>query len=175
MFLIRVYKENKFLFFLFSFFCLGQIFFFYKGAETTPFYLYGMYSANQSPKEEYPVFVIEINRKVFNYDDLPSANREMIISSLEHYRTLVQNNFRDTILPVVEKRFKRKVSEENFQVIANRLINDSTDRKPYQNWLKDYLMQTTGEEIKELKVFTGYFSYDPQFHLMRKELLFETE
>jgi hypothetical protein len=170
-FLIKVYRQNKLLFCFFSLFILGQAFFFYKGVETTPFYLYGMYSAKQSPKKTYPVFIIEINGKEFNYDKLPSASREMIISSLEHYRTLEENNFRDTILPVIEKRFKGKVTEETFQVIANRLTNDSTDRIPYQNWLKEYLKETTGEEIKSLRVFTKQFSYDLKPE--NKELLFE--
>ena len=173
LFLIRIYRENKFLFYIFCLFCTGQIFFLWKGVETTPFYLYGMYSAKQYPKESYRIFIIEINGKEFNYDKLPSANREMTISSLEHYCALDENNFRDTILPAVEKRFKGKFSEKNFQIMASRITNDSTDKIPYQDWLKDYLTQTTGEEISSLKVFNAGFSYVPEFHLVSKDLLFE--
>ena len=175
MFLKKVYNENKFLFYLFSFFCLGQFFFLFKGVETTPFYLYGMYSEKETPQKEYSIFIIEVNDKEFNYDALPAANREMIISSLEHYFALDQNNFYDTILPTVEKRFNGKVSEEKNQIIVSRLTNDSTDKAPYQKWLKNYLAETMKADIKSLKIYNAYFSYEPKLHLQRKELLFETE
>lgn len=153
-------------------FCFGQLFFMYKGVENTPFFLYGMYSAKQFPQEEYAISIIEIDGKEFNYEKLPHANREMIVASLERYRSLEQRNFQDTVKQTIEKRFG---GSDNFQSIAHRLVNDSTDGIPYQHWLNKYLEQTTGDKINSLKVFTGHFSYRSQFHLSRKELLFEVK
>lgn len=172
MFLKKAYSQNKFLFYVIILFCMGQLFFMYKGVENTPFFLYGMYSAKQFPQEEYPVSIVEIDGKEFNYENLPHASHEMIVASLEHYRSLEQTDFQDTIMKTIEKRFG---NSENFQIIAQRLTNDSTDRIPYQQWLKKYLGYVTGDGINELKVYAGYFSYEPRFRLIRKELLFEVK
>lgn len=172
MFLKKAYTQNKFLFSVFLLFCAGQIFFTYKGVENAPFFLYGMYSAKLFPQEEYPISIIEINGKEFNYENLPHANREMIAASLERYRSLSKTNFQDTILKTIEKRFG---SSENFQAAIHRFANDSTDRIYYQQWLKKYLEQTTEDKIDSLKIFTGYVSYVPEFHLARKEVLFKVK
>lgn len=175
MFLPKVYSHNRFLFYLFLFFCVGQSFFIYKGVENAPFFLYGMYSAVQVPTKEYKMPIIEINGQEFNLNDLPAANREMIVSTLELYSLLENTNFRDTLLPVIANRFQSRVSESQFEVIASRLTNNSRDKELYQQWLKKYLEQTTETNIKTLQIFTGRFTYDKQstLHLIDKQLLFE--
>lgn len=104
----------------------------------------------------------------------------MIVSTLERYCSLESSNFQDTILSVISKRFRARVSEAHFQTIVSRLTNDPTDRLLYQKWLKKYLENATKKKIRSLKVFTARFSYLPvwqaglpEFHLIEKKLLFE--
>ena len=173
MYLRKVYSQNRFFFYLFLLFCLGQIFFIYKGVQNTPFFLYGMYSSKQFPSKQYTGYILEINGNRFNVDSLPAAEHEMIVSTIERYSSLQNSDFQDALIPVLVKRFQAHLSEKQFQLILSRLTNDSTDRIRYHQWLKRYLEFILQKKIYTMKVFTAGFSYYPQFHLTEKTTLFE--
>ena len=160
------------LFYLVVIFCLLQLFFTYKGVETFPFFNFGMYSEKQVPKQIYLVIIIKADGKVFNYYSLPILNKEMLIEPLVRYAELKKNNFIDEpIRSVVEKRFKNRLSDKNYQYCLQHLSNSTKDTTAFQKWFKHYLEFSVKGSFKNVEVYTGNYFYDKKANLTLRDSL----
>jgi hypothetical protein len=90
-FLFRLYVEFKLLFVVMMIWIVGTLWFAMKSREEFPFLLFGMYSLQEEPKEEYITYSIVVNGKEMIYQNLPDAKQELIESSLSHAVTLKTN------------------------------------------------------------------------------------
>ncbi len=132
-FLVQVFNENKWLFGLFVFFIVGQIFFTIKGVETFPFLNWGMYSV--APKDAPRVYTIKVDEQQVKLSDLVDCRHQLVEGSLVKYEQLTATNFTEKERDVIEKRaiqFPFLIDKNKFE---NAILNDSIALKKYPYWL----------------------------------------
>jgi len=132
-FLVQVFKENKWLFGLFVFFIVGQIFFTIKGIETFPFLNWGMYSV--APKGTPRVYTIKVDEQVVKLSDLIDCRRQLVEGSLAKYEQLTSNSYVEKERDVIEKRaiqFPFLIDRNKFE---KAILNDSIALTKYPYWL----------------------------------------
>lgn len=141
--------KNTYLYQLFSYskpafvavvlFIIGQLFFTYKGVETFPFLNYGMYSAYYPPKDTFTTYSIFVDNTAIKISDQYDLTATILQSTLNRYAFLKENNYKDPLEKVIEKRFKNRLSPEQYSCMVDRLTNNETELKEYPKWLLDYI------------------------------------
>jgi hypothetical protein len=156
LFLFKVYRHNKKLFFLFIAFAAFTLFCNLAGFEVTPFYVWGMYSQKETAPKNYTVYRVTANDKPIDYSTgyLP-ANRFFLISPLSYFVEVRDST--DPTSVFVNKKLKKKFSF--IKPYALKVLNSKEDISEFPKWYKRYLQQTTGEKIKTLKVDVLQTSY----------------
>jgi hypothetical protein len=156
-FLKKVYRYNKKLFFFFVLFSGLTLFANFSGEEFTPFFVWGMYSEKEAPQQEYSIFKISVNEHPLDYTTgyLP-ANRFFLLSPLTYYAS-AKNNLDPTQI-FLEKKLKNSFSA--IQPFAKKVLNNEEDFKRFPVWYQRYLYQTTGENISNYKVEILNVYYD---------------
>jgi hypothetical protein len=156
-FLYKVYRYNKKLFFFFLAFAGFTLFCNLAGFEITPFYVWGMYSQKETPVKEYPVYKITANGKLVDYSTgyFP-ANRFFLLSPLSYYGSIKTPDDPTDIF------LKEKLKEryEWVRPYAGRVLNSPQEVKEFPAWFSRYVGQTKGERIKNLKVELLLVSYE---------------
>ncbi len=156
-FLLDVLQKDKPLFMVFVLFIAGQIFFTYKGVETFPFLHYGMYSAAVAKPDTLEVTQLKVDSRTVAVTSLPDAQKSFVESSFNLYKSMLQNNHYDSTEKVVRKRFKARLSDENYAVVLSAITNDSVAGSKYPKWLFRYLadmrlVQNANMEARVVKV-----------------------
>jgi hypothetical protein len=147
-YLALLYKADKKVFALISFFILGTLyciincntFLFSNRCEEFPFLLYGMYSLREKPQEIYTTYSLVIDDKEVNYSKLKDSQRELILSPLEHLDDGI----------------------------------DSTKFKPFKEWLFRYSVDMRGLETNKMDVYklTCAYKEDGSPQVLKKELFY---
>lgn len=114
-------------------FVLGQLFFFYKGVETLPFYNYGMYSAPIAAKDTFQQLEIYIDGQAWNYHRPTALAVDFIESQLDFYNNLERHDFKDPVRHTVRRRFGENSAWEPL------LINSPEVKQAFPEWLGRYL------------------------------------
>lgn len=150
LFLYKVYRHSKKLFYLFLSFTVVTIFCNLAGFEMTPFYVWGMYSEKEKAISEYPVNKITADGNFIDYSSgyFP-ANRFFLSSTLDYYAD-VSRNGSDPLQSFLKQKLKNKYSI--IHPFENRILNSTDDIDQFPEWYKRYLQQTTGKKINNLKV-----------------------
>ena len=158
-FLYRVYKLNKSLFVFFILFLAGTLFTNLLGWQTTPFFVWGMYSEKEDTSNTKEVLKITINdSSVINYTTAyTDANRFFLISPLQLYILIKKNNGEDP----TETFLRRKLNSNYFRIenVSAKVLNGAKEYSLFLPWYKKYLEQTTGIKINNYKIEllkTGY-------------------
>ena len=176
LFLPKVYRENRWLFYLIIIYLALQGFVLYKGVKNTPFYLWGMYSrpAHVHETYEYPIIVADSNEVL--YSSLKGWEREILTNAIKRYRSLQNNQFNDPLKTVVDKRFKYRVPDEYYRYSLRQLTNIPEIEQDFPLWHHRYLEQVLGRSVKRVAVFSGEYYYDPSGRLHEKDrhLLFRS-
>src|SRR6185437_780769 len=156
-FLYKVYRYNKKLFFFFLAFAGFSLFCNFAGFEITPFYVWGMYSQKETQPKEYPVFKITANKKLVDYTTgyFP-ANRFFLLSPLSYYAS-VKTPEDPTGIFLNEKLGKKY---EWAKPYADKVLNSPKEFDKFTGWFKNYIGQTTGEKVQSLKVELFLVSYE---------------
>ncbi|MEO8821541.1 MAG: hypothetical protein ABI374_11905 [Ginsengibacter sp.] len=160
-FLYKVYQHSKKLFFFFIIFAVFTLFCNLIGVEVTPFYVWGMYSQKEETPKEYPIFRITANDKLIDYSTgyFP-ANRFFLLSPLSYYGSIKTD---DPTAIFLKEKLKEKY--ENLKPYANNVLNSPKEVDKFPGWYKRYVEQTTGEEIKNLKVELLLVSYENDYSI----------
>src|SRR5438045_7934064 len=91
-FLYRVYKLNKRLFVFFVFLLAGNFFTNVLCWQSTPFFVWGMYSEKEDTANVHPVLKITINDTlVLDYTKYTDANKLFLTSPLQLYIQMKNN------------------------------------------------------------------------------------
>lgn len=155
-FLYKVYQHNKKLFFFFIVFALFTLVCNLAGFEITPFYVWGMYSQKEEAPKEYPIFRITANDNLIDYSTgYYPANRFFLLSPLSYYVSIKTD---DPTAIFLKEKLKEKY--EIAKPYADKVLNSSKDIDKFPGWYMRYVGQTTGEEIKKLKVELLLVSYE---------------
>ncbi|MGN6604805.1 MAG: hypothetical protein ACTHK8_20275, partial [Ginsengibacter sp.] len=110
LFLYKVYRHSKKLFFIFLLFTVVTIFCNLTGFEITPFYVWGMYSEKEKPISEYQVYKITADGKQIDYSSgyFP-ANRFFLTSPLDYYADVSKNGI-DPLKYFFQQKLKNEYS-----------------------------------------------------------------
>ena len=120
--------------------------------ETTPAFIWGMYSEKEAPVPDYRILQVVINDSIpldysSHYSD---ASRFYLLSPLSYYWAIAENDGTDP-----EETYYRKKLGKYFNLlnrVKGDLFNDSLSVASFMKWYSDYLEATTHSRINKLKV-----------------------
>ncbi len=145
MFLKRLYKEWRLLFWVLIGFMLAQVFFMAKGIQNVPVFLYNMYSTVHQPMDSFPVILIKKNGGYVNHKQLSGREQEMLLNSVSFYLNLKRTGD-SGMLQSVDDRFNRFSSSKTLNYLHRHLVNDGTSLSTFADWWQRYYQAITGDK-----------------------------
>jgi hypothetical protein len=137
MFIKRLFSEWRVLFWIVLVLILAQLFFMYKGIENVPFFLYHMYGQKHSHKDSATVLLVKTENGYIRNKSFSNRQEELLFNSAGYWLWL-KNSARDTILPVVESRFKGRVPASMYTWLEKQLSNGSAAVDSFPAWWSRY-------------------------------------
>ena len=171
-FLYRVYKLNKGLFVFFILFLAGTLFTNLLGWQVTPFFVWGMYSEEESGNYLHPVLKITVNDSaVINYTAYADANKFFLTSPLQEYVVMKKNNGVDP-----QEAFLKEKAGKNYSLVhmlSDKVFNDSNEYNLFLPWYKRYLEQTMGIKIHSytIELLKGVYTPSNKIEVVSAELI----
>lgn len=161
-FFTRLYRYNKWLFWCIGAFCILTIFINLTKVETTPFFIWGMYSENEQDVDRYEILEIVVNDslRVDYSSSYTDANRFYLLSPLTYSWQMEGNKGVDP-----EESFIREKSGKYFSYIEpfkKNIFNDSLDLPAFQNWYKHYLEGTLHFKVNKLQLNILELAYNQE-------------
>ena len=144
-FLFRLFDKDKLLFAVISIYMAGVLYHALRQREEFPFFLYGMYSLKEKPKDAYVTYSVKVDDTEIKFAKLRDAQRELITTTL------------DNAVPLLEEG---KLSKEN----ENR----------FKSWLMNYCLDMRMPSDSRMDVFKLSCNYDSagQVKILKKELVY---
>ena len=151
-FFSKLFRYNKAIFWgaiLFSLFTLLANFL---KLETTPFFVWGMYSEKEEKVNSYEILEIIVNDSIrVDYSSgFTDANRFYLLSPLTFSWQILQNKGMDP-----QESFLRKKTGKYFRYILpfkTYLFKDSFDQNSFQKWYSKYLEETIHIKVVKLQL-----------------------
>jgi hypothetical protein len=171
-YLFRLYHYDKKLFLVVLAFAGLTVFCNLVGKETTPFFVWGMYSEKFPPAETYDFLRTTINDSVLadTYAGFSDNTRAFLNAPLAYYRKIKGNGI-DPTIPFLKAKLKNHYSWVS--PFEKKLFND--DPQGFVNWYRCYLGQATGIDIRSLRVEILKTHFDgEQRQVLDSTLLLET-
>ena len=159
LFLFKVFKQNKFLFFVFTSFTLLSFYFNYTTVETTPFFGWGMYSAKETVAKSHKIIVVKYNDgKMLQFPHTYEEPKSMMVYfTINYYKNILNNNRKDLLVNNLEQNLYPK-----YPFIKNfgpKLVCTEADVEAYLPWLKKYIESISDEPINNIDVYEYDVSY----------------
>lgn len=125
--------------------------------ETTPFFIWGMYSEKEPDAKNYTVYEIVVNDSCcLDYSAGFTDNHRFYLSlPLDHYYTQVLNGGEDPLKKIIQKKFKNY-----FYLLDYPFIFQDTLNANFVEWYMAYLKETLHQEINHLKVDVVFIQYN---------------
>ena len=144
-FLFRLFDKDKLLFGVIVVYMFGVLYHIRYQREEFPFFLYGMYSLKEPPKETYNTYSIQVDGQEIKYGKLRDAQRELITSTLENAVPLL---------------VEHKLS--------------ATDESNFKTWLMKYCLDMRMAGDSKMDIFKLSCNYDSvgQVRVLKKELVY---
>ena len=161
MFLKKLNKEWRLMFWVLLMLIAGQVFFMFKGIENIPFFLYHMYSKAHPRLDSVPVYLLKTNSGYFNHKQLSNREEEMLMNSLIYYCNLKKN--RDGTAETVEQRFKDLLPANWYQHLQQQLINDDTRLDEFPAWWGRYMAVVSNKKDIEAAAVKSYVYAVPPY------------
>ncbi len=133
MFLQKIYKEWRLLFWAVLFFIAAQCFFMYKGISTIPFFLYYMYGQKHPKKQSIDVILLKTPTGYFNTNKLSGREQEMLLNPIDLYISLKTKGDGNTFN--INHRFSSTSINNYFKKM---LCNDSLSIEQFPTWWATY-------------------------------------
>lgn len=160
----QLFRYNRRLCFLISsFFALTVIVNILK-TETTPLFVWGMYSEKEKSPEGYDIFNIIVNDSItIDYSStFTDANRFFLLSPLTYYSQIYQNDGRDPLKDFLKRKTGKYFSV--FNHFGGSIYNDSCRQMAFRKWYMDYLEGTIRLKVKKLELNILHLNYDANGH-----------
>lgn len=148
MYLIKLIKKNKFLFFLIIGFFFIQIFINAKrGLTATPFLHYGMYSAKAEISDTLFIYKIFVNGKLLRLNDNFPETNDQILGPIKKYFSLPLkgNNIYHSHINKYLSALKIPHRSESFTFFMTEL--------EFLKWYKKRLEKLTKQNVNTLDIF----------------------
>lgn len=154
MYLINLFKHNKFMFFGIVLFCVLQI-----GAtikyENIPFLNYGMYSEkfdfyNELETSYYAVYS---NAQMVDFKHLSHQKQVFFENSITNYQRIEDNNFKDFNTSFIQHEINSFLSPQLSKSILSQLNYEKSLKLEYPIWLKSNLAEKINVAPSSLSVY----------------------
>jgi hypothetical protein len=137
MFIKRLFSEWRTLFWVVLVLILAQVFFMYKGIENIPFFLYHMYAQRHPHRDSATVLLVKTENSYISNKTFSNRQEELLFNAAGYWVSL-KNSARDTILPVVESRFKGRVPATVYAGLVEQLSNNNAAIDSFPAWWSRY-------------------------------------
>lgn len=161
-YLIRVWKQSKFLFLCFLLFIAFQVFFSAKRIQNFPYFTYDMYSRIIEKPDVFTLYELKNQQHAVNYTSLTNLKENLLLNTLkayEDYSNSFPEYYHDEVL---KKRFKDKVSSRTYQFIHDGLITDAAFKQQFPVWINtnfkvsddSFLIEKNTYQFSDLKMIS---------------------
>ena len=163
MFVTRVYKEWRLLFWALVLFMAAQAFFMARGIENVPFFLYHMYSKDHRPTDSIGVYLIKGPYGLYlNHKQLSNREEEMLMNAIDYYVKLKQSG--KNINETIEKRFRGRTSVAVYDYLQKQLTNDDAALTAFPQWWANYLHSVINNDAYYVSVVKSYVYALPPYN-----------
>jgi hypothetical protein len=162
MFIKKLYREWRMLFWALLLLLAAQGISMYKGIENVPFFLYHMYAGSAPAKDSQTVYFIKTPKGYLNPRQFSSRQQELLYNSVGYYSTL-KNSPRDTILQVVQQRFAGRVPPGLYAYLQQSLGNGPTAIEQFPDWWGRYFHALQGKDSSAAQVVQCRVSVRPPY------------
>jgi hypothetical protein len=132
-----LYQQQKVLLGFVIFFIVGQVFFSFKGVETTPCFNYGMYSTPIESRSIYTKNVLLENGAPLSLEERVFFPKRFLTYQLDYYQHLLQRDTTDPVIYTIQKRFGQQSPLTLY--LTPFLSNNTTDLQNFIPWMEAYM------------------------------------
>ncbi|MGV3767581.1 MAG: hypothetical protein ACO1NW_15710 [Chitinophagaceae bacterium] len=150
MYLKRLFRNSKAGFAAVVLFIAGSLFFNFKTAETTPFFVWSMYSIPVKT-DTFSTYRITLNEQVIYPEHaFRQPLKCMLFGPLQQYDKIMSNAGIDPDKAYYESTIVKR--HRFFRQTLETATNKEAAISSFIPWLKKYLTEVTGENIRSLKL-----------------------
>jgi hypothetical protein len=134
--------------------------------ETSPFFVWSVYSAKASADSTYSLIEVRYNNnKLLNYPHTwQESQKMMLFDPLSYYiQTCIEGDGRDRLGAYLENHWGQK--HPAFRPIIPDLYNNAKKLEAFPDWYKSYLSAQTGEKIDSIFILKQTVRYTGTGHL----------
>lgn len=171
-YIIRLFQQNKILFFFVCIFIFFQFYFNKKQIHSFPWYVWDMYSRIETKPDTITQTAFYVDGKQLDITSIPIWEESTLLHTFNMYYSIQSNNYKDPIETSVKKRTKYlTLNMQNY--IAHQIQNSEAAVRDYPRWLIRYIEKITHKNIKQVDVRKMYYQYQNGKikDLQRSELL----
>jgi hypothetical protein len=155
----KLFRKDKFLFvvaFLFiSFSLLANLI----QLETSPFFVWNMYSERYYPQPEYKIYEVWYDNKLLNINHTWQSPEQVFLTEpLYNYLYAIKHGMQDPARNYLENYWAAK--HPAFKSMVHHLYNTPLDYDAFPAWFKRYLSAVTGDSIKNIYVLQRKLKFE---------------
>lgn len=148
----HLFKESKIATWIIIVLVVIQLISFITVKETTPFFLYGMYSEVIPREDSNTRLRLMVNDQHIRKSDLNRFTHELLFASLEYYDQLYVNDFQDPLAGKIDMYFGNTLSSSSIDHLKNELLYDPNDQDAYIAWLARYLKRNLKQDVHAFRL-----------------------
>ncbi len=138
MFLRKLYRDWRPMFWCLILLIAGQFFFMIKGIENLPFFLYHMYGKPHPVQDSIAIYQLRYDGKIYNTSQLSNREEELLMNSIGSYMMVKSNNNIDPIDADIRRRFGSRLPGGLYHIVRTRLSNSGNALDGYPDWWSRY-------------------------------------
>ena len=148
----RLFRHSKILFAGISLFCAFTLIANMLKIETTPFFVWGMYSEKEQTPASYPILEVMVNDSIrVDYSRISTdANRFYLLSPLTYFWDIRAHGGVDPQEIFLDRKTAGRF--HFIQPVKNNLFNDSSDQTAFQHWYCQYLEESIHRRVDKVTV-----------------------
>jgi hypothetical protein len=165
LYLVKVFKQSKWLFAGILIFIFFQIFFNVKRIHSFPWFVWDMYSRPEQVSEVNSCYEIYADGQRISYTDLPFWGEIGVYKTFRSYNWMVKNDYHDPMDEAVKNKC-RYLPAFVYPYLSYKINNQGFETATYPAWLHQYLEHQLNKkiallEIKEVKYKSENGKYIP--------------
>jgi hypothetical protein len=149
----KLYAKNRLLCLcVFGFFFISVSANLFLRLETTPFFLWNMYSPKAAPQSDYTVYEVRADGKLLNIPHTwEDPGKMLLFDPLQYYvEVQLDQGGKDPFRDYMDGYWG--VKHPRFRGILSRLYNTPAQFRAFPGWYKRYLSQQAGDTVREIAV-----------------------
>lgn len=159
LYLFRLFRSNKYLFFGVVLFICFQQYFYLKGNSTFPWFHWSMYSYPSKKPKILTQTEFYVNGQQLNLVALPIWQEATLLHTFNKYQEITENQGTDPLEKIIRKRTKG-LPPELYSFGVNKLTNNTIQTNLYPKWLKNYLqIQVICQPVKSIDIRKVSYNY----------------